>query len=709
MPTLRPPLLCAAALLAALAVGCANGAPKLEPLSDQTAYVEKQFTMALRASDPDGDEVNFTFVVSDLSDIYTRASIQPVRKGEATFIWTPIISDKGTHSFDFTVSDGKAKSTATIVITVDVSEGGGTGPTFRKPVGTGTTLDLSQKDCGTLDVVVEDPDSAEVVITQEEPVIAGASLQQDSGLTAKWSWCPTDDQVKASDRYMLRLGADDGTTKVTKDYLIVLRTPQKTDCPGAPPVITHTPEDDSTMLPLIVFADVSDDQGIKSDPLLYYSYTQPATPPDVGTMTQVSMILLDGDMTSGTWGVEIPNPVVSSPVGTQASIWYVIVAQDNDDAAGDCDHLTQAPATGSYKMTVTRPADEAGRGLCETCTADVQCGGATDNCLVMGSGGESYCAKACTQDSDCGNSLYYCSYTEWTSVDGAVAKQCIPKTYRCPPEPDCQDDAFEPNNSLASVTSATALTTGAHTGLKLCPVGSGLDEDWYPITITADTQVTASLTATAPPDLDLALYNASGVVVTKSDGLTANESVTACLAAGRYYLRVYGFGTAASTYSLSYTTVSQSCAVCSDDSSEPDDSASQARVVDLSAGRYVSTTNAICAHNDDWYKVHLTSGQTLHVTVAFTQTTAKEDLDIRLYQQSGSNVVDLIGCTEADPTGCNSANGQSTTSNENLTYSITSAADYYVVVHGWDGSENLYDICIYTNGYTTTGCPPLAK
>ena len=708
MPTFRPALLCAAALVA-LAGGCANGAPKLEPLSDQTAYVEKEFTLELRASDPDGDELTFTFVVADLPDIFTRASVQEVRKGEATFRWTPIISDKGAHSFDFVASDGKTTNRATIVITVELDEGGGTGPSFRKPVGTGTTLDLAQKDCGSLDVVVEDPDSAEVVITQEEPVIAGASLSQDSGLTAKWNWCPTTDQIAASDRYMLRLGADDGTTKVTKDYLIVLRKPQKTDCPGTAPVITHTPEDDTTLLPLVVFADVADDKGIKNEPLLYYSYTQPATPPDIGAMTQVSMMLMWGDMTSGTWGVEIPNPVVSSPVGTQASVWYVIVAQDNDDAAGDCDHLTQAPATGSYKMTVTRPADEAGRGLCEACTADVQCGGANDNCLALGSGGETYCAKACTQDTDCGDSNYYCSVTEWTSVDGAVARQCLPKTYRCPPVADCQDDTFEPNNSLTAVQSATALTTGAHSGLKLCPAGTGLDEDWYPIVITADTEVTASITATAPPDLDLALYNASGGVVTKSDGLTANETVTSCLTAGRYYLRVYGYGTTAATYTLTYGTVAQSCYVCSDDSNEPDDNASQARVVNLTAGRYVSTTNAICANNDDWYKVHLTSGQTLHVTVAFTQTNAKEDLDIRLYQQSGSNVVDLIGCTEADPTGCDAANGQSTTSNENLTWSITAAADYYVVVHGWNGSENLYDICIYTNGYSTTGCPPLAK
>ncbi|MBI5477706.1 MAG: PPC domain-containing protein [Deltaproteobacteria bacterium] len=711
MPSLlRKCLLCAAALQVALLVGCANGPPEFATLLDQTAYVEQEFTLQLRATDPDGDEITFTYAVADIEGIVTRASIQPVAKGEAMFRYTPIISDVGTHTFDFIADDGKAKRTQTIAIKVEISESSGTGPTFRKPVGTGTTLDLAQKDCGTLDVVVEDPDSAEVDITQEDPVIAGASLAQDSGLTARWTWCPSTDQIAASDRYMLRLGADDGTTRVTKDYLIVLRKPQKTDCPGTAPVITHQPEDDNTLLPLIVFADVTDDKGIKNEPLLYYSLTQPPTPPDVGAMTQVSMILLWGDMKSGTWGVEFPNPVVSQPVGTRADVWYVIVAQDNDDEAGDCDHLTQMPATGSYQMSVTRPPDGQGRGLCEACTADVQCGGANDNCLVMGTGGESFCFKACTQDSDCGDPLYYCSLTEWTSVDGVKARQCIPNTFRCPPEPACQDDTREPNDSLAGVQTTTALAAGSYPSLKLCPAGSGLDEDWYPIEITADTEVTASITATAPPDLDLALVNSSGVVVTKSDGLTANESLTSCLGPGRYYLRVYGFGTVASTYTLTYGKVAKSCQVCEDDYWEDDDNATQARVVNLGSGRYYSDTNAICANDDDWFKVQLTSGQKLYATVAFTQASASEDLDIRFYQQgSGSTVVDLTHCTEVDPTGCVSTNGQSTTSNENFTYTATTTGTYYVVVHGWEGSENLYDICIALSNVAGTGCPPLAK
>ncbi|MBW2454802.1 MAG: hypothetical protein JRI68_09835, partial [Deltaproteobacteria bacterium] len=62
----------------------------------------------------------------------------------------------------------------------------------------------------------------------------------------------------------------------------------------------------------------------------------------------------------------------------------------------------------------------------------------------------------------------------------------------------------------------------------------------------------------------------------------------------------------------------------------------------------------------------------------------------------------LTGCDEQNPWVCDSQNGQSGTSDETLTWPITQTDTYYVVVHGWSGSENLYDICI---GLAPTDCP----
>src|SRR5262249_43873648 len=153
------------------------------------------------------------------------------------FRWTPIAADVGEHAFDFTVSDGRRTSTATIMIDVRSAIGAATAPVFRAPLGSGTTLDLGQQPCIDLDVVVEDQDSPRVKLSQLDPVIEGAALTVRDGLTASWHWCPTREQ-QAESRYTLVLGADDGDNpKTIKNYLVVLRGGTGNSCPGAPPAI----------------------------------------------------------------------------------------------------------------------------------------------------------------------------------------------------------------------------------------------------------------------------------------------------------------------------------------------------------------------------------------------------------------------------------------------------------------------------------------
>jgi hypothetical protein len=573
--------------LAAFAWGCGGLPPDFPALGDQVAVVEREFALELYAADPEGRGVAFGFRAPDLPEVGARARISPDRPGAATFRWTPIISDVGRHRFEFTADDGRRRSTQAIMIDVRLTEGGGTGPTFVRPEGTGLTLDLARQACASFDVVVADPDSAAVTITQGEPRIPGATLTPDAALTAQFTWCPTPAQAAGMDRVVVHLAANDGTTMVVKDYLIVLRRPQRSDCPGGFPVVVAVDDYDgtavTTLLPVVLHADVSDDLGLKDQPLLYYSLSNPGPTPDVTRMTQVTMSLVQGDIRSGRWVAELPNPVVELPVGTSADLWYVIAAQDDDDWQGDCDHLTQAPAVGSSTLRVTRPAGEAGRALCAACTADAQCGGPEDHCLVIGEGGASYCSRACAEDGDCGDPLYYCSQDPWLSVDGASARQCIPTTFRCPPDLSCLEDAYE-----------------------------------------------------------------------------------------------------------------------------PDDLPSQARGVDLTNGLF-ATGNSICPGNDDWFAVQLDAGQALFATLAFAQSDSRQDLDLRFYRQSDLGPVDLVGCTEADPSGCSSDNGQSATANENFTFTAENAGTYYVVVHGWNGAANQYDLCIAASAAAGWGCPPLPK
>jgi hypothetical protein len=213
--------------------------------------------------------------------------------------------------------------------------------------------------------------------------------------------------------------------------------------------------------------------------------------------------------------------------------------------------------------------------------------------------------------------------------------------------------------------------------------------------------VTASIAGGSASDLDLSLVDATGALIVKSDSLSSNEMVTsACLLAGSYYLRVYAWSPDENPYTLTWS--GASCGgggTCDDDAEEPDDNTMSARHVDY-AVPHTSDTNAICSGDEDWFRVYLYSGETVYVTLAFTQLTASEDLDLHLYQ----GTTDLTPCSESSPGLCDPMNGQSGNSNENMDYTVSTSGYYYVVVHGWDGSENLYDICI---GLSTADCPPL--
>jgi len=83
-------------LLAAGIAGSAcgdNTPPRLDPVTDQMAFVDREFALSLHASDEDGDDLEFSFG-SDIPGIATRAAIVPGDDGRALFRWTPISSDR---------------------------------------------------------------------------------------------------------------------------------------------------------------------------------------------------------------------------------------------------------------------------------------------------------------------------------------------------------------------------------------------------------------------------------------------------------------------------------------------------------------------------------------------------------------------------------------------------------------------------------------
>jgi hypothetical protein len=259
----------------------------------------------------------------------------------------------------------------------------------------------------------------------------------------------------------------------------------------------------------------------------------------------------------------------------------------------------------------------------------------------------------------------------------------------------CADDSWEVNDSLGQATSNPALAPGSY-NLVSCPDPADeffTNDDWFRIVVTGDAQIDLKLAGGTATDLDLFLTDASGAVIKRSVSLSSTEEVTTCLPAGTYYVEVVGFGSARNPYKLTYTSTAQSCtAACTDDSHEPDDAAATARATTLPD--FVSTANQICPNNDDWYKVHLFTGDIVVIDLAFTQSTPSQDLDIHLYR----NGVDLTPCDASNPDDCAVDNGQSGSSNEHAEFLIASpcdaGCDYDVVVRGFNHASNRYDIAI---------------
>ena len=681
----------------ATTVACGGGAaPELVGLTDQVAQVGTEFKLDLNGTDPDGDQLSYSYRAADLPEIGRRAQISVSPSGAGVFRWTPIADDVGEHAFDFIVSDGDNETTVTITIDVKSAIGSATAPLFRQPLGTGTTIDLTQKECVDFAVVIEDQDSAQVELALEEPIAEGMRLDQEDGLTARFNWCPTKEQQNEQ-RYTVVISADDGDNpKAIKNYLIVLRGGTGSDCPGAAPVITHTPQNETTIVDLTIDAQVTDDKGLKEAPLFYYSTTNPGASPDLSTMTQLQTLSISGTPTSGVYAADVPNPVATMPAGATATIYYVFVADDDDDEMGNCDHSTQSQV---YSMTVTS-SGSADLGLCVTCSADAQCG-AGDLCTYVGSMGDTYCLEACSSPADC-PSGYTCSSGPVYSVDGAEARQCVPINGSCTmPTAACIDDDNEDDDNQ-SQASANAMTDGPpflDTNDTIlfavsCPKpvqptsGSKADDDWRQLKLTQDMLVDMYLEGTGESDIDLVVYTANGTLAAKSTSLGFQENVVKCLKAGTYYVKINGFTNARTEYSLDYIPMPQVCdTTCQNDTFEDDNSGTTARVTTAN----YSSTGKICTNDKDWFKVPLTAGQTLTIDLTFNQTSSTEDLDVHLYQ---GLFTDLWPCSYDSPGACSSDRGQSATSNEHAVFTAATSGDYYVVIEGYNGSSNSYSIAL---------------
>jgi hypothetical protein len=699
-------LVVALSVAALAACGPSGGsAPVLDPIENQTGAVGTELVIELRASDTEADSVDFSFHGEGPGGEMDGANLRPYGDGStALFRWRPLAKDVGSWTVSFEASDGGQRSSETITIEVRTADLADRSPLFRRPLPKGSTvLDLSKKDCIDLPIVVEDLDTASVTIRETGEKIAGAELQATGGSTAKWTWCPSEAQKRDRDTYALNLEADDGEGNVAPTYFLIhLREGSKPSCPGTAPVVTHVPADAESNLPPSILVDI-EESGEVRQAFFYYSFTDPGDRPDLDAMDMRPMFHVTGE----TWGYDAPNPAAHKGSGESGSLYYVVVVEDNDDETGSCDHVTQAPATGSYKATFVNPGTPGNMASCQACTADIQCGGAADNCVRVNAGdNELRCAKGCSSNSDC-PSDYRCSDAPLAGTSGSSAKQCVPLAGTCeaPTEGDaCVDDGFEENDSFDAATSKPALTDDEVDGV-ICPglTPGSFDVDWYRIVLTGPANLLFGLTGPAGANLNLRMTDDEGNLIQRSEGPTSTEEIFECLTAGTYYVRVdapFGSSSGRHPYTLQYIGESDSCeqAECTDDSLEEDDDPGHSR--NVTTFPYTKSAQQICSGDEDWYHVSVKNGETVHMKAKFDE--AVSDLDIVVYAGNGSTM--LTPCDErVQPQVCDEENGQSGNSDEYLRWTNDGPdTTFHFVVRGYDGSFGGYDVCI---GKSAGQCP----
>jgi hypothetical protein len=632
----------------ALAGACASGQTAvLEAVPAQTATVNQTLVVPLIVENGSTSSLSFRFRGPDVPNLVQTTSISS-NGGVGEFRWTPVASHVGTHEFTFLLvsSDDVVDEKTTIITVVPADDAA---PVFLRP-GAGGTYDLTTDPCVRFEAEVRDADTLDVEIRPRENLPEGATLTPIDGKRTAFEWCPTSDQVALQDRWTVLLEADDGEhTPTPHDYVVVLRSAPKDNCPGeAPTVSIVTPASNAKLTSepgFTITLEVTDDMGLRDAPLLYYSTTTPDDPsnPDLTVFEQVTTIAGVGNR----WTARIPSLALAP--GEERAVYIVASATDNDDAGGvACDLTTDTPLR---KFTAVGSGTLAAD--CTLCTFSAEC--------ASGACGESSNGDRCMRACGAGGTCAAGQCTSVTTTEGAVVSGCGPVDTACGLSGNvCTDDGFEPNDSLGqaksfSVASATAQVCAGN-------------RDFYRIAGLANQRVAVTVDnfMTNNGDLDLALYSEAGSLIDLSDSLFDTETVSHCLmSAGNVFASVYGYQTAENAYRIRVSTATASC--CVDDDEEQDDTFASART--LSGTDFDGT---LCPGDEDFVSFTAASGTRIDVTLIFDDTAG--DLDLALF----------------GPTGTVVASSQSTSDNEEISFTASAGGKYAVRVRGFGSATNTY-------------------
>ncbi|RMD45639.1 DUF1565 domain-containing protein, partial [Candidatus Pacearchaeota archaeon] len=101
-------------------IASGNNPPSIAPISNKVVMESEVLKFKVTANDPDGDRLVYFMNYSSGVTVPYSSFVKFLSLGSLNgeFFWRPQSSDVGTHQFTFSVSDGKAKASTTINITV---------------------------------------------------------------------------------------------------------------------------------------------------------------------------------------------------------------------------------------------------------------------------------------------------------------------------------------------------------------------------------------------------------------------------------------------------------------------------------------------------------------------------------------------------------------------------------------------------------------
>ncbi|MCB0393031.1 MAG: pre-peptidase C-terminal domain-containing protein [Bdellovibrionales bacterium] len=244
--------------------------------------------------------------------------------------------------------------------------------------------------------------------------------------------------------------------------------------------------------------------------------------------------------------------------------------------------------------------------------------------------------------------------------------------------PVWEEDDYEPNDTRSS---SYDLSYDEDTWLSsISGYGAQFDEDWYEIYVDYFYQrVILDLRFyDSEGDIDMALYNSSGNLVTSSQSSSDDEFIDYTVSdPGYYYVKIY-YGNQGNPYDFKWYTLAGGNPF-EEDNYEQNDSLGQSYNLSGYENVWLSQINGEGAQFDeDWYKIYLEPGyQRVIVDLRFEDDYG--DIDLKLYNGSGSQL----------------ASSTSTSDDEYIDFTVSQPGYYYLKVYHAN-TGNPYDLLWYS-------------